>query len=72
MGNLLFLRRSYAYRHAAIEMMRKARAMPLGSERRAAQQLARALKDLAKNEAWLEGRVVRKLDRARTTVSLRA
>jgi len=72
MGSLLFLRRSYAYRHAAIEMMRKARAIPLGPERRAAHQLARALKDLAKNEAWLEGRVVRKLDRARTTVSLRA
>jgi hypothetical protein len=72
MGNLLFLRRSYAYRHAAIEMMRKARAMPLGSERRAARQLARALKDLAKNEAWLEGRVVRKSDHPRNTISLRA
>ena len=71
MGNLLFLRRSYAYRHAAIEMMRKARAIPLGPERRAARQLARALKDLAKNEAWLEGRVVRS-DRPRNTISLRA
>jgi hypothetical protein len=70
MGNLLFLRRSYAYRHAAIEMMRKARAIPL-AERRAAHQLARALKDLAKNEAWLEGRVVRS-DRPRNTISLRA
>ena len=71
MGNLLFLRRSYAYRHAAIEMMRKARAIPLGPERRAARQLARALKDLAKNEAWLEGRVVRS-DRPRNPISLRA
>jgi hypothetical protein len=71
MGNLLFLRRSYAYRHAAIEMMRKARAIPLGPERRAAHQLARALEDLAKNEAWLEGRVVRS-DRPRNTISLRA
>jgi hypothetical protein len=54
-SNLLFFRRSYAYRSAAVEMMRKARAMPLGSERRAARQLARALKDLAQTEAWLEG-----------------
>lgn len=59
MGNLLFFRRSCAYRHAAVEMMRKARAMPLGSERRAARQLARALKDLAKTEAWLEGQTPR-------------
>jgi hypothetical protein len=29
--------------------------MPLGSERRAARQVARALNDLAKTEAWLEG-----------------
>jgi hypothetical protein len=54
-SNVLFFRRSLAYRNAAVEMMRKARAMPLGSERRAARQLARALKDLAKTEAWLEG-----------------
>src|SRR3981189_1485805 len=58
-GNLLFFRRSGAYRKAAVEMMRKARAMPLGSERRAARQLARALKDLAKTEAWLEGQTPR-------------
>ncbi len=55
MSNLLFFRRSLAYRHAAVEMMRKARAMPPGRERRAARQLARALGDLAKTEAWLEG-----------------
>jgi hypothetical protein len=54
-SNLLFFRRSYAYRNAAVQMMRKARAMPLGSERSSARQLARALKDLAKTEAWLEG-----------------
>jgi hypothetical protein len=45
-------------------MMCKAREMPLGSERRAALRLARALKDLAKNEAWLEGRVTRRRARA--------
>ena len=59
MSNLLFFRRSLAYRSAAAEMMRNARAMPLGSERRAARQLARALKDLAKTEAWLEGQTPR-------------
>lgn len=55
MGNLLFFRRSCAYRCAAADMMRKARAMPAGSERRAARQLARALRDMANTEAWLEG-----------------
>ena len=55
MSNLLYLRRSLAYRNAAVEMMRKARGEPFGPERRSALQLARALKDLAKTEAWLEG-----------------
>ncbi len=59
MSNLLFFRRSCAYRNAAVEMTRKARAMPLGSERRSARQLARALRDLAKTEAWLEGQMPR-------------
>jgi len=59
-SNLLFFRRSCAYRNAAVEMMRKARAMPLGSERRSARQLARALRDLAKTEAWLEGQMPRR------------
>jgi hypothetical protein len=54
-SNLLFFRRSLAYRNAAAEMIRKARAMPPGSERRTARRLARALKDLADTEAWLEG-----------------
>jgi hypothetical protein len=58
-SNLLFFRRSCAYRNAAVEMMRKARAMPLGSDRRDARQLARALRDLAKTEAWLEGQAPR-------------
>jgi hypothetical protein len=55
-SNLLFFRRSCAYRSAATELMRKARDMPLGPERRAARQLARAFLDLAKTEAWLEGK----------------
>jgi hypothetical protein len=54
-SNLLFFRRSCAIRNAAAEMMHKARAMPPGSERRAARQLARALRELADTEAWLEG-----------------
>jgi hypothetical protein len=58
MSNLLFLRRPYAYRNAAVETLRKARAMPPGPERRAARQLARALTDLAKTEAWLEGQTL--------------
>jgi hypothetical protein len=39
--------------------MRKARAMPLGPERRAADELARAFSDLAETEAWLEGQTPR-------------
>ena len=57
MSNLLFFRRSCAYRCAAVETLRQARAMPPGSERRAARRLARALRDLANTEAWLEGQV---------------
>jgi hypothetical protein len=54
-SNLLFFRRSLAYRNAAVETMRKARALPPGPERHATRQFARALSDLAKTEAWLEG-----------------
>lgn len=60
MSNLLFFRRSLAYRNAAVETMRKARAMPPGPERRATRQLARALSALAKTEAWLEGQPPRR------------
>ena len=60
MSNLLFFRRSGAYRCAAVEMLRKARALPPGSERRAARKLARALRDLANTEAWLEGQLPRR------------
>ena len=56
MGQVVFLYRSLAYRHAAVEMLRKARTLPQGSERRAAQRYALALRDLAQTEAWLEGR----------------
>jgi len=56
MGNLVFLRRSDEYRHAAATALRNARAMPPGSERTATRLLARGLMDLARSEAWLEGR----------------
>jgi hypothetical protein len=59
-SDLLFFRRSCAYRCAAVETLRKARAMPPGSERRAAGKLARALRDLANTEAWLEGQLPRR------------
>ncbi len=62
--SVLFFHRSPAYRSAAVEMMRKARALPPGPERRAARQLARALRDLERTEAWLEGQTPR--PRART------
>jgi hypothetical protein len=55
MSNLLFLRRSYAYRHAAVAVFRKARAMPIGSERNKMRVLAQGLSELARTEAWLEG-----------------
>jgi hypothetical protein len=59
-SNLLFFRRSLAYRHTAVETMRKARAMPPGPERRATRRFARALSELAKTEAWLEGQTPRR------------
>lgn len=59
MSNLLFFHRSLATRHAAVETMRRARAMPPGPERRATRQFARALGDLARTEAWLEGQTPR-------------
>ena len=55
MSNLLFLRRSYEYRYAAARAFRRARALPVGSERDLARVLARGLRDLARTEAWLEG-----------------
>lgn len=59
-SNLLFFRRSLATRHAALETMRRARAMPPGPERRAVRRFARALSELAKTEAWLEGQAPRR------------
>jgi len=56
MGQVVYLYRSTAYRHAAADLLRKARTLPHGSERRAARSYAFALRDLAQTEAWLEGR----------------
>jgi hypothetical protein len=71
-SNLLFFRRSLAYRNAAVETMRKARAMPPGPERRATRQFARALSDLAKTEAWLEGQPPRRHSAAYPQEQLRS
>lgn len=57
MGKVVFLYRSLAYRNAAADMLRKARKLPCGAERSAARRYAGALRDLARTEAWLEGRV---------------
>jgi hypothetical protein len=59
MSNLLFFRRSCAYRHAARVELQKARLLPRGSERNQALQRVRALRDLARDEAWLEGQTLR-------------
>ncbi|MDA9427072.1 MULTISPECIES: hypothetical protein [Bradyrhizobium] len=59
MGKVVFLYRSLAYRNAAADILRKARRLPSGAERSAARRYARALRDLARTEAWLEGRVAR-------------
>lgn len=59
MGKVVFLYRSLAYRNAAADILRKARKLPRGAERSAARRYARALRDLARTEAWLEGRIAR-------------
>jgi hypothetical protein len=62
MGNLVFLRRSYEYRYAALIALRNARAMPPGAERAKARVLARGLIELARTEAWLEGQRSRRYE----------
>jgi hypothetical protein len=55
MSNLLFFSRSCAYGHAARTELHNARLLPRGSERNQARKRARALRDLARNEAWPPG-----------------
>jgi hypothetical protein len=55
MSNLLFFSRSSAYRHAARTELQRARMLRPGFERNHARKRAKALRDLARNEAWLEG-----------------
>ncbi|MBP0110322.1 MULTISPECIES: hypothetical protein [Bradyrhizobium] len=69
MGKVVFLYRSLAYRSAAVDILRKARRLPRGAERNAARRYARALRDLARTEAWLEGRVAREPRMARRVTS---
>ena len=59
MSNLLFFRRSCAYRHAARIELRQARLLPRWSERDQVIERARGLRDLARAEAWLEGQTLR-------------
>jgi hypothetical protein len=59
MSNLLFIRRCFAYRHAARMELHRARMLPPGPERNEARKLVMALRDLARNEAWLEGQTMR-------------
>ncbi|MET4289859.1 hypothetical protein ABIB06_004119 [Bradyrhizobium sp. LB8.2] len=59
MGKVVFLYRSLAYRNAAADILGKARKLPRGAERSAARRYAKALRELARTEAWLEGRVAR-------------
>jgi hypothetical protein len=70
MEKVVFLYRSLAYRNAAVEMMRKARELPRGAERHAVRRYAMALRDLARTEAWLEGRIA--VDPRPVPVRLRA
>jgi hypothetical protein len=60
MSNLLFFSRSCAYRHAARMELVRARLLLPGSERNQMRKRARALRDLARNEAWLEGQDLRR------------
>jgi hypothetical protein len=59
MGNLLFFSLSCAYRHAARLELQAARTLPCGAARNAARQRASALRELEREEAWLEGQVRR-------------
>src|SRR5258708_2366021 len=59
MRNLLFFRRSCAYRYAACAALHEARMLPRGAERNQLRKRAKALRDLAHDEAWLEGQIQR-------------
>jgi len=52
---LLYLRKSIELRRKAVEALRKARALPPGSERNELRQIALAYKALSESEAWLSG-----------------
>lgn len=58
MSNLLFFSRSSAYRHAARTELHRARMLPPGFERNQTRKRAKALRELARNEAWLEGQTL--------------
>jgi hypothetical protein len=52
---LLYIRKSIELRLRAVEVLRKARALPPGPERNELRQIALAYKALSESEAWLSG-----------------
>ncbi|WP_315835047.1 hypothetical protein [Bradyrhizobium prioriisuperbiae] len=55
--NVVYFSKSLELRARALEVARRARACPIGPARNKLRQIARALRALADNEAWLHGRI---------------
>ncbi len=55
--NVLYFSKSLELRARAMQVARRARACPIGPARNELRQIARALKALADNDAWLNGRI---------------
>ncbi len=55
--NVLYFSKSLELRARAMQVARRARAYPVGPTRNELRQIARALKALADNDAWLNGRI---------------
>ena len=55
--NVLYFSKSLELRARALQVARRARAYPVGPARNKLRQIARALRALAENEAWLHGRI---------------
>lgn len=55
--NVLYFSKSLELRARALQVARRARAYPAGPARNQLRQIARALKALADNDAWLHGRL---------------
>ena len=55
--NVLYFSKSLELRAKAMQVARRARACPVGPGRNELRQIARSLKALADNDAWLNGRI---------------